>query len=115
MAGSVDRYFGLCAYFWLTNQEYGAMGERAQRRDAQFGVLFAGLLKLPVMFIIVLPGVFAAILFPGMTEPDRIYRFDDRIIAGWGDGAGYGRACRCAHVKYGQHAARRFDHIHYGF
>ncbi|MGB0343027.1 MAG: sodium:solute symporter family transporter [Parvibaculales bacterium] len=64
----------LCAYFWLTNQNMVQWVLSARSaRDAQFGVLFAGLLKLPVMFIIVLPGVFAAILFPGMTEPDRIY------------------------------------------
>ena len=64
----------LCAYFWLTNQNMVQWVLSARSaRDAQFGVVFAGLLKLPVMFIIVLPGVFAAILFPGMTEPDRIY------------------------------------------
>ena len=64
----------LCAYFWLTNQNMVQWVLSARSaRDAQYGVLFAGLLKLPVMFIIVLPGVFAAVLFPGMTEPDRIY------------------------------------------
>jgi SSS family solute:Na+ symporter len=42
-------------------------------RDAQFGLIFTGFLKLSVFFILVVPGVFAAVLFPGIDEPDRVY------------------------------------------
>ena len=64
----------LCAYFWLTNQNMVQWVLSAKsKRDARRGLLFAGVLKLPILFLIVIPGVAAISLIPDLTEPDRIY------------------------------------------
>ncbi len=64
----------LCAYFWLTNQNMvqWVLSARSER-DARRGLIFAGFLKLPILFLIVIPGVAAISLIPNLTEPDRIY------------------------------------------
>ena len=64
----------LCAYFWLTNQNMvqWVLSAKSQT-DARRGLLFAGFLKLPILFIVIIPGVAAVSLIPGITEPDRIY------------------------------------------
>jgi SSS family solute:Na+ symporter len=41
--------------------------------EARWGALFAGLLKLPVLFLMVLPGTCALLLFPHLTQSDRVY------------------------------------------
>lgn len=64
----------LCAYFWLTNQNMAQWVLSAKsERDARNGLIMAGFLKTLVLFIIIIPGVAAAKLFPGLSEPDRIY------------------------------------------
>jgi SSS family solute:Na+ symporter len=40
---------------------------------ARWGALFAGLLKLPILFLIVLPGTCALLLFPHLARPDMVY------------------------------------------
>jgi solute:Na+ symporter, SSS family len=40
---------------------------------ARRGALFAGLLKLPVLFLMVLPGTAAILLFPGLEKADQVY------------------------------------------
>ena len=64
----------LCAYFWLTNQNMvqWVLSAKSQT-DARRGLLFAGFLKLPILFVVIIPGVAAISLIPGITEPDRIY------------------------------------------
>lgn len=64
----------LCAYYWLTNQNMvqWVLSARSES-DAQKGILFAGFLKILILFIIVMPGIFASVLFPGITQPDQIY------------------------------------------
>lgn len=61
-------------YYWCTNQ---AMVQRllsAKNVDhARWGALFAGALKLPVLFLIVLPGICALLLFPHLPRPDMVY------------------------------------------
>ena len=61
-------------YFWCTNQ---FMAQRfLAARDlthARRGALLAGLLKLPVLFLMVLPGTAAIILFPNLDNPDLVY------------------------------------------
>ncbi len=61
-------------YFWCTNQ---FMVQRVlSAKDVQhgrLGALFAGLLKLPVLFIMVLPGTFAILLYPDLPSPDLVY------------------------------------------
>jgi len=51
-------------YFWITNQFMVQRVLSAKNLDhGRWGALFAGLLKLPVIFIMVLPGVLAILLF----------------------------------------------------
>jgi SSS family solute:Na+ symporter len=62
-------------YFWCTNQFMAQRILAARNVDhARWGSLFAGLLKLPVLFLMVLPGTFALILYPHLGEsPDLVY------------------------------------------
>ena len=61
-------------YFWCTNQ---FMTQRVlSARDlnhARWGCLFAGLLKLPVLFIMVLPGTAAAVIYPTLERADLVF------------------------------------------
>ncbi|MEL6820970.1 MAG: sodium:solute symporter [Calditrichota bacterium] len=61
-------------YFWCTNQ---FMVQRVlSAKDLQhgrLGSLFAGLIKLPVLFIMVLPGTFAILLYPELPKADLVY------------------------------------------
>ena len=61
-------------YYWTTNQYIvqRALGARSVR-DGQWGALFAGLLKVPVLFIMVMPGLFGLALFPGLDSPNQIF------------------------------------------
>ncbi len=60
-------------YFWGTNQ---FMVQRAlsakDLNHGRWGALFAGLLKLPVLFIMVLPGTMARVLYPNLDNPDMV-------------------------------------------
>jgi len=47
--------------------------------DGQRGAMFAGFLKLLVPFILVLPGLIARVLYPGITLYDRAY---PRLVVG---------------------------------
>jgi SSS family solute:Na+ symporter len=61
-------------YYWCTNQSIVQRVLSAKNIDhARWGVLFAGLLKLPVLFLIVLPGVAARLLFPHIARADTVY------------------------------------------
>lgn len=61
-------------YFWCTNQ---FMVQRLlSARDtnhARWGGLLAAALKVPVIFIMVLPGTFARVLYPDLENPDLVY------------------------------------------
>jgi solute:Na+ symporter, SSS family len=61
-------------YYWCTNQ---VMVQRIlSARDlehARAGALLAALLKLPVLFLMVLPGTCALLLFPHVPHPDLVY------------------------------------------
>ncbi len=61
-------------YFWCTNQ---FMVQRVltakDENHGRWGSLFAGLLKLPVLFLMVLPGTAAILLYPGLESPDMVY------------------------------------------
>jgi SSS family solute:Na+ symporter len=41
--------------------------------DARMGVLFAGYMKILLPFLVVLPGIVAFHLFPGLADPDQAY------------------------------------------
>jgi SSS family solute:Na+ symporter len=61
-------------YFWCTNQfiVQRVLGARSVAH-ARYGVLFAGLLKLPVLFLMVLPGVMATVFLPGLEQGDSVF------------------------------------------
>jgi SSS family solute:Na+ symporter len=61
-------------YYWCTNQSIVQRMLSARNIDhARWGALFAGLLKLPVLFLIVLPGTCALLLFPRLPRADSVY------------------------------------------
>jgi solute:Na+ symporter, SSS family len=61
-------------YYWCTNQTVVQRMLSAENIDqARWGALFAGLLKLPVLFLIVLPGTCALVLFPHLPRSDLVY------------------------------------------
>jgi len=64
----------LCAYFWLVNQNMVQWVLSANSdQDARRGLLFAGFMKLFVLFLIILPGVAAIQIIPSLSQPDAIY------------------------------------------
>ncbi|MCF7808797.1 MAG: sodium:solute symporter [Candidatus Marinimicrobia bacterium] len=61
-------------YFWCTNQFMVQRMLSAKNLDhGRWGALFAGFLKLPVLFLMVLPGTFAILLYPDLPKPDLVY------------------------------------------
>lgn len=61
-------------YYWCTNQSIVQRMLSARNTDqARWGALFAGLLKLTVLPLIVLPGACALLLFPHLAHPDLVY------------------------------------------
>jgi len=68
--GLVTGVFLLGFYFWGTNQfmVQRALGAK-DLHHGRWGALFAGLLKLPVIFIMVLPGIFGRLLYPPSEYP----------------------------------------------
>lgn len=61
-------------YFWVTNQYIvqRVLGARSVD-DARYGALLGGLLKLPVLFIMVLPGLMAKLIFPDLQNGDAVF------------------------------------------
>ncbi|MBX2812580.1 MAG: sodium/solute symporter [Myxococcales bacterium] len=61
-------------YFWNTNQFMAQrMLAAPNAEEARLGALFAGALKIPVLWIMVLPGTMAAVLYPNLTSGDEAY------------------------------------------
>jgi SSS family solute:Na+ symporter len=61
-------------YYWCTNQNIVQRVLSARDYDeARWGIVFAGFLKLPVLFLLVLPGTCALLLFPHMAQADHVY------------------------------------------
>ena len=61
-------------YFWITNQVIVQRTLGASSLDqGRWGALFAGALKLPVLFIMILPGTMAVVLYPELSSPDRAF------------------------------------------
>ncbi len=61
-------------YYWCTNQFIVQRILSARDLDhGRSGALLAGLLKLPVLFLMVLPGACAVFLFPRLPRPDLVY------------------------------------------
>ena len=68
--GLLTGVFLLGFYFWGTNQfmVQRTLGAR-DLTQGRLGALFAGFLKLPIIFIMVLPGIFGRILYRPETHP----------------------------------------------
>jgi SSS family solute:Na+ symporter len=61
-------------YFWCTNQFMVQRVLSARSvRHGRLGALFAGALKLPVLWLMVLPGTMARVLYPQLENPDLVY------------------------------------------
>ncbi len=61
-------------YFWCTNQFMAQRLLSAKNTaNARWGALLAGLLKLPVLFIMVLPGTLAILIYPDLERPDLVF------------------------------------------
>jgi len=68
--GLISGVFLLGFYFWGTNQfmVQRTLGAK-DLNHGRWGALFAGLLKLPILFIMVLPGIFARLIYTPDTHP----------------------------------------------
>ena len=61
-------------YYWTLNQFIVQRTLGARNLDeGRKGALFAGLLKLPNLFIMILPGVMALLLYPDLSNPDLVF------------------------------------------
>jgi SSS family solute:Na+ symporter len=73
---------------WIANLSYWGFNQYIIQRalaakslaEAQRGVVFAGFLKLLMPVIIVLPGIAAVVLAPGLTKPDQAYPTMMRLL-----------------------------------
>jgi SSS family solute:Na+ symporter len=61
-------------YYWATNQYIvqRVLGAK-DVNNARWGAMLGGMLKLPVLFIMVIPGVMAFSVFPELTDPDMVF------------------------------------------
>lgn len=61
-------------YYWATNQYIvqRVLGAR-DIKNARWGALLGGSLKLTALFIMVIPGVMAFSVFPGLDDPDMVF------------------------------------------
>ncbi len=68
--GLFTGVFLLGFYFWATNQfmVQRTLGAR-DLNEGRWGAIFAGFLKLPILFIMVLPGIFGRLLYPAEQFP----------------------------------------------
>lgn len=61
-------------YFWCTNQFMVQRVLGAKNIDhGRWGALLAGFLKIPVLFLMVLPGTAAILLYPELERPDLVF------------------------------------------
>lgn len=61
-------------YFWCTNQFITQRMLGAKNiHHARWGAIFAGFLKLVVLFIMVVPGVIASVFMPGLEKGDMVF------------------------------------------
>lgn len=72
--GLFTGVFVLGFYFWATNQFMVQRTLAAKDlNQGRWGALFAGFLKLPILFIMVLPGTFARVLYPNLERADAAF------------------------------------------
>lgn len=61
-------------YYWATNQYIvqRVLGSK-DIKNARWGAMLGGALKVGALFIMIIPGVMAISVFPGLDEPDMVY------------------------------------------
>ncbi len=61
-------------YFWVTNQliVQRTLGAK-DINNSRWGALFGGFLKVPALFLFILPGLFARVLYPELENPDQAF------------------------------------------
>lgn len=61
-------------YFWCTNQTMvqRVLGAK-DLNHGRWGAIFAGFMKLPILWLMIMPGVIAVILYPDLPNPDLAY------------------------------------------
>jgi SSS family solute:Na+ symporter len=61
-------------YYWTLNQYFVQRALAAKSLDhGRKGALFGGLLKLPNVFLMIVPGMIAVVLLPGLENADRVF------------------------------------------
>lgn len=72
--GIFTLFLSIGIWYNCTNQfiVQRCLGARTEW-DARMGVIFAGLMKLAIPFLVVVPGIVAFKLFPGLADPDEAY------------------------------------------
>ncbi len=72
--GLITGVFLLGFYFWTTNQFMVQRVLGAKNLDhGRWGALFGGILKLPIIFLMVMPGTFARVLYPNLERADQVF------------------------------------------
>lgn len=72
--GLITGVFLLGFYFWGTNQYITQRALASKTTEqGQWGAMFAGLLKLSILFIMIMPGSFARVLYPNIENVDTVY------------------------------------------
>jgi SSS family solute:Na+ symporter len=61
-------------YYWTTNQVVVQRTLGARTLDhGRWGAIFAGFLKIPLLFLMILPGTMAIVLYPELENPDLVF------------------------------------------
>ena len=61
-------------YYWTLNQYFVQRALAARSLEhGRAGALFGGLLKLPNVFLMIVPGMVAIVLLPDLDSPDRVF------------------------------------------
>jgi SSS family solute:Na+ symporter len=61
-------------YYWTFNQYFVQRALAARSlQQGRWGALFGGLLKLPNLFLMIVPGLVAAALYPTLESPDKAF------------------------------------------
>jgi SSS family solute:Na+ symporter len=61
-------------YYWTTNQVVVQRTLGARTLDhGRWGAIFAGFLKIPLLFLMILPGAMALVLYPNLDNPDLVF------------------------------------------
>jgi SSS family solute:Na+ symporter len=61
-------------YYWTFNQYFVQRALAARSlEDGRKGALLGGLLKLPNLFLMIVPGMVAAVLYPALDSPDKAF------------------------------------------